>query len=112
MSEAAGAPASAVIDRDLVFEIEQFYYAEARLLDDRLFKQWLTLLTPDVKYTILMTVGNKVVHNFAIDKIDAAATKKIVGAATKVLTSKSEKGGKKKKEKRRRKKKDKGERAF
>ncbi|MBW2419702.1 MAG: hypothetical protein JRH19_14250 [Deltaproteobacteria bacterium] len=52
MSEAAQAPTRAGVDRDRVFEIEQFYYAEARLLDDRLFKQWLTLLTPDVRYTI------------------------------------------------------------
>ncbi len=52
MSEAAEAPGGVVVDRDLVFEIEQFYYAEARLLDDRLFKQWLGLLTPDVRYTL------------------------------------------------------------
>ena len=52
MSEAAETRGNAVIDRDLVFEIEQFYYAEARLLHDRLFKQWLTLLAPDVSYTL------------------------------------------------------------
>ena len=70
-------------------------------------------LNPDVKHTILMARGNKVVANFALDKIDPATTKKVVAAATKLLTSKAEKadkrGGKKKdkKEKRRRKKKDK-----
>jgi 3-phenylpropionate/cinnamic acid dioxygenase small subunit len=34
----------------LQHEIEQFYYAEAALLDERRFTEWLALLTPDVHY--------------------------------------------------------------
>lgn len=64
-------------------------------------------LNPKVKHTVLMYTGKKVVQNFALDKIDAAVTKKIVAAATKVFSSKSEKGGGKKRDKRRRRKKDK-----
>lgn len=36
----------------LQFEIEQFYYAEAQMLDDRRFLAWLDLLSPDIAYTI------------------------------------------------------------
>ena len=32
--------------------IEQFYYREARMLDDRRFLAWLDLLTEDVRYVI------------------------------------------------------------
>lgn len=32
--------------------IEQFYYREARMLDDRRFLAWLDLLTADVRYVI------------------------------------------------------------
>lgn len=32
--------------------ISQFYYREARLLDERLYQQWLALLTDDVAYTV------------------------------------------------------------
>ena len=63
-------------------------------------------LNPEVTHTILMYSGNKVVQNFALDKIDAAATKKIVQAATKVFSSKPAKKGRKNKDKRRRKKKE------
>lgn len=30
----------------------QFYYREARLLDERLYQQWLALLAEDVRYTV------------------------------------------------------------
>src|SRR4051794_25577152 len=40
-------------NEDLVREVEQFLYREARLLDDRRFHEWLTLFTGDVRY--LMT---------------------------------------------------------
>jgi 3-phenylpropionate/cinnamic acid dioxygenase small subunit len=45
-------PASALhIERLLlVREIEEFLYAEADLLDERRFKEWLDLLTDDVRY--------------------------------------------------------------
>jgi 3-phenylpropionate/cinnamic acid dioxygenase small subunit len=35
---------------ELVFEIEQFLYREARLLDERRFEAWLELFTDDVRY--------------------------------------------------------------
>jgi biphenyl 2,3-dioxygenase beta subunit len=34
----------------LQYEIEQFYYAEAALLDDRRFVDWLALFAPDAHY--------------------------------------------------------------
>ena len=34
----------------LQHEIEQFYYQEAAMLDERRFTEWLSLLTPDVHY--------------------------------------------------------------
>ena len=63
-------------------------------------------LSSEVKHTVLMYTGKKVVQNFALNKIDAAVTKKVVAAATEVFASKSEKGGGKKRDKRRRRKKD------
>jgi 3-phenylpropionate/cinnamic acid dioxygenase small subunit len=39
-----------VADPNLIREIEQFLYREARLLDDRRFHDWLQLLTDDVHY--------------------------------------------------------------
>ena len=37
-------------NEDLIREVEQFLYREARLLDDRQFRVWLTLFTDDVRY--------------------------------------------------------------
>lgn len=37
-------------DLNKINEIQQFYYAEARLLDERKFQSWIELLAPDVKY--------------------------------------------------------------
>ena len=31
-------------------EVEKFYYAEARLLDERRLREWLVLLAPDLRY--------------------------------------------------------------
>jgi 3-phenylpropionate/cinnamic acid dioxygenase small subunit len=36
--------------RDLIREVEQFLYREARLLDERRFHEWLDLFTDDVRY--------------------------------------------------------------
>jgi 3-phenylpropionate/cinnamic acid dioxygenase small subunit len=38
------------MDNDLVREVEQFLYREARLLDERRFEEWLLLFTEDVRY--------------------------------------------------------------
>ncbi len=37
-------------NEDLIREVEQFLYREARLLDDRRFRDWLKLFTDDVRY--------------------------------------------------------------
>ena len=37
-------------DRDVHFEVEQFYYEEADLLDDGRFTDWLNLLAEDLDY--------------------------------------------------------------
>lgn len=38
------------LNRELQFDVEQFYYREARLLDDRCYRQWLALLCEDIRY--------------------------------------------------------------
>src|SRR5436309_11092585 len=37
-------------NEDLIREVEQFLYREARLLDTRRFHEWLELFTDDVRY--------------------------------------------------------------
>jgi 3-phenylpropionate/cinnamic acid dioxygenase small subunit len=37
-------------DHELIREVEQFLYREARLLDERRFDQWLDLFTDDLRY--------------------------------------------------------------
>lgn len=39
-------------DHELICRIEQFYYREARLLDERCYLQWLELLDPSIEYTV------------------------------------------------------------
>src|SRR5437762_4025177 len=36
--------------KETIREVEQFLYREARLLDERRFREWLTLFTDDVRY--------------------------------------------------------------
>ena len=50
---AASTPSSADL-RELRLEIEEFLYHEADLLDDRRYKDWLELLTDDVRYFMPM----------------------------------------------------------
>ena len=38
------------MDSDLRFSIEDFFYLEAELLDDRKLREWLDLLTDDIRY--------------------------------------------------------------
>src|ERR1700752_3371597 len=38
------------VDDEIVREVEQFLYREARMLDERRFHEWLALLTDDVRY--------------------------------------------------------------
>jgi 3-phenylpropionate/cinnamic acid dioxygenase small subunit len=38
------------MNEDVLREVEQFLYREARLLDERRFAEWLALLTDDIRY--------------------------------------------------------------
>ena len=38
------------MNEDVLREVEQFLYREARLLDERRFHEWLELLTDDIRY--------------------------------------------------------------
>jgi 3-phenylpropionate/cinnamic acid dioxygenase small subunit len=38
------------MNEDVTREVERFLYREARLLDERRFDEWLTLLTDDIRY--------------------------------------------------------------
>ncbi|ETX00272.1 MAG: hypothetical protein ETSY2_39415, partial [Candidatus Entotheonella gemina] len=38
------------MNHELRLDVEAFLYREARLLDDRKFRDWLDLLTEDVRY--------------------------------------------------------------
>lgn len=40
------------LNRELHFQVEQFYYREARLLDERCYQQWLGLLSEDIRYVM------------------------------------------------------------
>jgi 3-phenylpropionate/cinnamic acid dioxygenase small subunit len=39
-------------DTQLTSRVEQFYYKEARLLDERCFQQWFTLVDESIEYSI------------------------------------------------------------
>ena len=41
---------STATDPSLISRVEQFYYREARLLDERCFQQWLGLIDPEIEY--------------------------------------------------------------
>ncbi len=40
------------VDRELHFQVEQFFYLEARLLDGRRFREWYDLLADDLVYRV------------------------------------------------------------
>jgi 3-phenylpropionate/cinnamic acid dioxygenase small subunit len=61
-----------VIDERLIREIEQFLYREARMLDDRRFKEWLTLFTDDVHYWMVGRSNRYPRHSKAISILDPA----------------------------------------
>jgi 3-phenylpropionate/cinnamic acid dioxygenase small subunit len=41
------------VNEDVLREVEQFLYREARLLDERRFAEWLGLLTDDIHYSMV-----------------------------------------------------------
>ena len=50
-----------MVATDLLREVEQFLYAEARLLDERKFHDWLALFTEDIHYW-MPTRSNRMLH--------------------------------------------------
>jgi len=42
----------AITDLNLINQIQQFYYREARMLDKRQYQQWMELLAEDISYTV------------------------------------------------------------
>jgi 3-phenylpropionate/cinnamic acid dioxygenase small subunit len=59
-----------MISAAVIREVEQFLYREARLLDERHFRDWLNLFTEDVRYWMVMRSnryprGSKALSNLA-----------------------------------------------
>ena len=59
-------------DPDLIREVEQFLYREARLLDDRRFHEWVQLFTDDVRYFMAGRSNRYPKHSKAIAILDPA----------------------------------------
>lgn len=57
---------------DQIREVEQFLYREARLLDDRQFHQWLTLLTDDIRYWMPTRAARYPASSKAISILDGS----------------------------------------
>ncbi len=61
-----------VVDEALIREVEQFLYREARLLDERRFRDWLLLFTDDVRYWMAGRSNRYPRHSKAISILDPA----------------------------------------
>jgi 3-phenylpropionate/cinnamic acid dioxygenase small subunit len=48
------------VDPALQLALEQFYYREARFLDNRQYRQWLALVTEDIRYCVPARVNVQV----------------------------------------------------
>ena len=57
---------------EVVSQIEQFLYREARLLDARQFRQWLELFTDDVRYWMPMRSNRYTTTSKAISILDGS----------------------------------------
>ncbi|MGH7047258.1 MAG: 3-phenylpropionate/cinnamic acid dioxygenase subunit beta [Stellaceae bacterium] len=53
-------------------EIEQFLYREARLLDERRFREWLDLLTDDLRYSMATRANRYPLSSKAVAVLDPA----------------------------------------
>ena len=60
------------MDDQLVRQVEQFLYREARLLDGRQLHQWLDLLADDVKYWMPMRSNRYPANSRAISILDGS----------------------------------------
>ena len=61
---------------EIIREVEQFLYREARLLDARRFHEWLELLTDDVRYWMPVRTSRYPKVSKAINILTRRATKK------------------------------------
>ena len=52
--------AAAITGPDRQRALEAFYYREARLLDNRQYRQWLELVSPDIRYVLPARVNSQV----------------------------------------------------
>jgi len=57
---------------ETIREVEQFLYKEARLLDNRQFRQWLELLTDDLRYWMPIRSNRYPVNSKAISILDGS----------------------------------------
>ncbi len=57
---------------DVVSQVEQFFYREARLLDSRQFRQWLELFTDDARYWMPMRSNRYTTTSKAISILDGS----------------------------------------
>ncbi len=60
------------MDDQLIRQVEQFLYREARLLDDRHLHQWLELLTDDIKYWMPIRSNRYPANSKAISIMDGS----------------------------------------
>jgi 3-phenylpropionate/cinnamic acid dioxygenase small subunit len=59
MTFAPADPLGAVIPLETHYQIEQFLYREARLLDERRFKEWIELFTEDSRYVMPLRLNRE-----------------------------------------------------
>lgn len=58
--------------QDVIHDVEQFLYREARLLDERNFREWLELLTEDIRYWMPVMSRRYLKLSKAISILDTA----------------------------------------
>ena len=61
---------------EVLREVEQFLYREARLLDERRLHEWVELFTEDVRYWMPMRSNRYPTESKAIGRLDQAQTAK------------------------------------
>jgi 3-phenylpropionate/cinnamic acid dioxygenase small subunit len=61
-----------MVQEEVIREIEQFLYREARLLDQRRFREWLELFTEDVRYWMPTRSNRYPVTSKAISILDGS----------------------------------------
>jgi 3-phenylpropionate/cinnamic acid dioxygenase small subunit len=61
-----------MVQEEVIREIEQFLYHEARLLDQRRFREWLELFTDDVRYWMPTRSNRYSMNSKAISVLDGS----------------------------------------